>query len=184
MPAARQEVGFVTAQHIGTERSEHKGIRSATPDNMVRRRGQWFLPEEYVHEGIAEGCTRVIRAGGRCALGSHGQLQGLGAHWELWALQSGGLTEHEALIAATLFGAEAIGLAEDLGTLTPGKLADIQILDADPLADIRNTNSVRYIMLGGNLYEAADMSQIWPVERPAPARFWEDDYPPSVPGPR
>lgn len=159
-------------------------IPAAILDNMVRRRGQWFLPEEYVHEGIAEGCTRVIRAGGRCALGSHGQLQGLGAHWELWALQSGGLTEHEALIAATLFGAEAIGLAEDLGTLTPGKLADIQILDADPLADIRNTNSVRYIMLGGNLYDAADMSQIWPVERPAPARFWEDDYPPSAPGQR
>lgn len=171
---------FQNTDVVGDEKLA-RFIPAAILDNMVRRRGQWFLPEEYVHEGIAEGCTRVIRAGGRCALGSHGQLQGLGAHWELWALQSGGLTEHEALIAATIYGAEAIGLADDLGTLEAGKLADIQILDADPLEDIRHTNSVRFVMLGGSLYDAADMSQIWPVERPAPPRFWEDDAPPSAP---
>ena len=153
-------------------------IPAAILDNMVRRRGQWFLPEEYVHSGIAEGCARVMRLGGRCALGSHGQLQGLGAHWEIWALQSGGLTEHETLIAATLFGAEAIGLAEDLGTLAAGKLADIQVLDADPLQDIRNTNSVRFVMRNGELFDANTMAWLWPEEKPAYRPFWLDDAPP------
>ena len=153
-------------------------IPAAILDNMVRRRGQWFLPEEYVHAGIAEGCTRVIRAGGRCALGSHGQLQGLGAHWEIWAMGSGGLSEHETLIAATLFGAEAIGLAEDLGSLAPGKLADLQVLDENPLEDLRNTNSVRFVMRNGELFDANTMAQIWPVERPPYEPFWTQDTPP------
>ena len=155
-------------------------IPSSILDNMVRRRGQWFISEEYVHPGIAEGCTKIIRAGGRCALGSHGQLQGLGAHWELWALGSGGLTPHETLRAATLFGAEAIGLTEDLGSLAPGKLADIQILDADPLEDITNTNSVRYVMLNGELFDANSLEALWPVAKPAPELFWEEEAPPAA----
>ncbi len=159
-------------------------IPASILDPMIRRRGQWFLEEEYVHRGIAEGCTKVIRAGGRCALGSHGQLQGLGAHWEIWALGSGGLTPHETLRAATIFGAEAIGLPEDLGSLAPGKLADIQILDADPLADIRNTNSVRYVMLNGELFDANTLEALWPVAKPAPELFWDEEPPPSAPASR
>ncbi len=174
---------FQNTDVVGDEKLA-RFVPAAILDNMVRRRGQWFLPEEYVHAGIAEGCTKVIRAGGKCALGSHGQLQGLGAHWEIWALQSGGLTEHETLIAATLFGAEAIGLAEDLGSLAPGKLADLQVLDLDPLEDIRNTNSVRFVMRNGELFDAGTMAQLWPVERPAPERFWEDDTPPPPSGSR
>ena len=63
---------------------------------MLRRRGQWFHPEEYGHKGIAEGVARIVRAGGRVGLGGHGQMQGIGCHWELWNLQSGGLTLMEA----------------------------------------------------------------------------------------
>ena len=146
-------------------------------DNMIRRRSQWFIEEEYQHKGISEGCMKIIQAGGKCGLGSHGQIQGIGAHWEIWALQSGGLTEHETLRAATLHGAEAIGLAQDLGSLEPGKIADILVLDANPLEDIRNTNSVRYVMKNGELFEATTLDQIWPQRKPLPTQFWWNDQP-------
>jgi imidazolonepropionase-like amidohydrolase len=76
----------------------------------VRRRAQWFIPEEYGHRGIAKGIADIVHAGGRAGLGGHGQVQGLGGHWEIWNLQSGGLTPHETLRVATAYGAEALGL--------------------------------------------------------------------------
>ena len=146
-------------------------------DNMTRRRGQWFLKEEYVYPGIAEGAAKVVRAGGKVCLGSHGQLQGIGAHWETWALASGGLTEHQTLRAVTLHGAEAIGLDADVGSIEAGKLADILVLDRNPLEKIENTNSVRYVMKNGEVFEAATLDQIWPVKKPLPKQFWWDDIP-------
>ena len=146
-------------------------------DNMVRRRGQWFSKEEYVHPAIAEGCMKIVRAGGKCGLGSHGQLQGIGAHWETWALQSGGLTEHETLRAVTLHSAEAIGLSTDLGSLEPGKLADILVLEHNPLDDIENTNSLRYVMKNGEIFEATTLEKIWPERKALPPQFWWDDRP-------
>jgi hypothetical protein len=106
-----------------------------------------------------------VRAGGRVCLGSHGQLQGLGAHWELWALQSGGLTPHETLRAATIHGAEAIGYQKDLGSLEAGKLADLIVLEKDPLKDIRNSNTIRYVMKNGELFDSDTLDQIWPVQK-------------------
>ena len=146
-------------------------------DNMVRRRGQWFLPEEYGHSLIAKGVADIVRAGGRAGLGSHGQLQGLGAHWETWNLQSGGLTPHETLKVITIFGAEAIGLQRDLGSLEAGKLADLIVLDKNPLENIRHTNSIRYVMKNGELFEGETLTTIWPQERKLPKQFWWDTYP-------
>jgi Tol biopolymer transport system component len=146
-------------------------------DTMIRRRTQWFLPEEYGHAAIAKGVADIVHAGGRAGLGSHGQMQGLGAHWETWNLQSGGLTPHETLRVVTLFSAEAIGLQQDVGSLEAGKMADLLVLDKNPLENIRNTNSIRYVMKNGEIYEGDTLNMIWPSEKKLPKPFWLDTEP-------
>ena len=114
----------------------------------------------------------MVKAGGRVGLGSHGELQGLGVHWELWMMQSGGLSEFETLRAGTLHGAEAIGLGKDLGSLEVGKLADLQVLDRNPLTDIKNTNSVRFVMKNGRLYDGNTLDEVWPRAKALPTQWW------------
>ncbi len=130
--------------------------------------GGWFRDEEYVFPQLAADATKILRAGGRLGVGSHGQLQGLGYHWELWAMASGGMTPHEALRVATIQGAEAIGLQRDLGSIEPGKLADLVILDADPLAALRNTNRIHAVMKHGRLYDGNTLDEVYPAKRPGP----------------
>jgi Amidohydrolase family len=150
-------------------------LRRFTPYNelaaKIRRRPRnagWFLPEEYPFKGLATVANDIVKAGGQVGIGSHGQLQGLGYHWELWMVQSGGMSNQDALRMATLVGAHAIGLDKDLGSLEAGKLADLQVLDANPLENIRNTNTVRYVMKNGRLYDASTLDEIWPRQRKLP----------------
>ena len=130
--------------------------------------GGWFRDEEYVFPKLAADATRILRSGGRLGIGSHGQLQGLGYHWELWAMASGGMTTHEALRVATAIGAQAIGLQGDVGSLEVGKLADLLVMERDPLLDLRNTNSLRYVMKNGRLYDASTLSELHPTRRVGP----------------
>ena len=146
-------------------------------DTMVKRRAQWFLPTEYGHVGLAKGCAAIVHAGGRVCLGGHGQFQGLGCHWEIWNLQSGGLTPHEALRVATLFGAEAIGLQQDVGSIEAGKLADLIVMDKNPLLDIHNTDSIRYVMKNGELFEGETLDQVWPLQKKLEKQYWWDRDP-------
>ena len=82
-------------------------------DTMVKRRTQWFMPEEYGYKGIAKGAADVVHAGGRVELGGHGQMQGLGDHWEIWNLQSGGMTTLEALRCATYWRFRQLGYSRN-----------------------------------------------------------------------
>jgi Tol biopolymer transport system component/imidazolonepropionase-like amidohydrolase len=133
---------------------------------------QWRPDDLYGFPKMAADAARVAAAGGRVAVGSHGNLQGIGYHFELWGLAMGGMTPHDVLRAATLVGAQAVGHVADLGSLEPGKLADLQVLDANPLADIRNTNTVRWVMKNGRLYDAGTLDELWPRSRKLPTTQW------------
>lgn len=149
-------------------------LRRFTPHDELDK---WKVREfqrddQYVHPIHARQLTKLVEAGGRVGLGSHGELQGLGTHWELWMMASGGMRNHDALRAATLHSADAIGLAGDIGSLEVGKLADLQVLDRNPLEQLEHTNSIRYVMKNGRLYDAATLDEIWPRQRPLPTQWW------------
>ena len=122
----------------------------------------------------------VIAAGGYSAVGSHGQQPGLGSHWDVWmaAKANGNMT---ALEIASMHGAMFLGMENDLGSVTVGKLADLMILNANPLENIRNTANIRYVMKGGTLYDANSLDEIWPRARPYGDNYWyvKEMYAPS-----
>ncbi len=141
-------------------------------DEMTQRRTHWARAREYAFDEQAAQAAKIQRAGGLVGVGGHGEIQGLSFHWEMWSLAMGGMTPREVLQAATIDGARIIGVEQDLGSIEKGKLADLVVLDGDPLEDIRNTNTVAYVMKNGELYEGDTLDQMWPIERKLPAFWW------------
>jgi Tol biopolymer transport system component len=149
-------------------------------DTKVRRRGTGNAPgpagfavkEEYAMWQHAADLKLAVEKGARIGIGSHGQLQGLGMHWEMWLVGSGGMAPHDMLRAATIVGAEAIGLGSEVGSLEVGKFADLLVLDKDPLENIRNTNTIGMVMVNGRLFDGNTLDQIYPLVKPMVKQPW------------
>ncbi|WP_187261901.1 amidohydrolase family protein [Pontibacter beigongshangensis] len=159
---------------------EKERLLRFTPRSVIDSRSRHVtqVPDEEYENGyikVSEACKKLTDAGVKVNLGAHGQLQGLGAHWELWMLQQGGMTNLEALRAATLNGAEYLGMSKEIGSLEVGKLADLIVLDQNPLENIQNTEHVRYTMVNGRLYDAATMAEIGNYDRKPGKFYWENN---------
>jgi imidazolonepropionase-like amidohydrolase len=135
----------------------------------------WFADNQYIMKLAGEDLKKIVDAGGRVGIGSHGQLQGLGYHWELWSVAMGGMTPHEALRVATATGADAIGLGKEIGSLEVGKQADMLVLDKNPLENIRNSKSIHFVMKNGRLYDATTLDEVWPRQKKFGVFYWQDD---------
>ncbi len=134
-----------------------------------------IAPEsDYVDGTTAREAKKLADKGVPVAIGAHGQQPGLGAHWELWSFVRGGFTPVEALRAGTIAAATSLGYAKDVGSLEVGKLADLVVLDADPTVDIRNSEKVAQVMLGGRLYDAATLNEVTTGTRRRLPYWWEN----------
>jgi hypothetical protein len=131
--------------------------------------------EEYANGHIltSKSLKNLVDRGVKVCVGGHGQLQGLGVHWEMWMLQQGGMTNYEVLRAATIHGAQYIGMGDDLGSLEVGKLADLVVLDENPLDNIQNSQYVKYTMINGRLYDVSTMNEIGNTEKARSKFYWE-----------
>ncbi len=167
---------YYTSTEVHNEAKLRRFVPHEDLDQLTRRR-PWFHEDEHVFKLHAAQAKKIVEAGGKVCIGGHGQLQGLGYHWELWSVQSGGMSNLDALRCATIFGAQALGFEKDLGSITAGKLADLLVLEQNPLENIRNTNSIRYVMKNGLLYNAETLDQIWPVEKKLGTQYWWNQEP-------
>jgi imidazolonepropionase-like amidohydrolase/Tol biopolymer transport system component len=129
--------------------------------------------EDYVDDNSAREAAKLARLGVPVSIGAHGQEPGIAAHWELWSFVRGGMTPLEALRAGTIESARSLGYDADIGSLEAGKLADLVVLDADPTADIRNSDKVSKVMINGRLYDAATLNEEVTGNRKRPAYWWE-----------
>ena len=155
---------------------ENERLLTFTPREIVdarSRRRTMAADDDFNHVLIAKGAKQILDAGGVVTLGAHGQLQGLGAHWELWMLQQGGMTNLEALRCATINGARALGLDKELGSIEKGKLADLVVMDRNPLENIRNTESISMVMVNGRLYDAKTLNEIGNHPKERPKLYWD-----------
>jgi imidazolonepropionase-like amidohydrolase/Tol biopolymer transport system component len=157
---------------------EKERLLTFTPREVIdsRSRHRTMVPEEEYENGhilTSKSLKKLTDAGVKINLGAHGQLQGLGAHWELWMLHQGGMSSMEALRCATINGAISLGMDEQLGSIKPGKLADLIVLDKNPLQDIRNSEFVKYTMVNGRLYDAATLNEIGNYDRKRTKFYFE-----------
>ncbi len=121
----------------------------------------------------AANARRLMELGVHVNIGAHGQREGLGSHWEIWNFVRGGMSPMQALKAATINPARYLGLARDLGSIAPGKLADLLIVEGNPLEDIGVTDDVAYVVLNGRVYEGGTLAERVTGSRSLAPFYWK-----------
>jgi formylglycine-generating enzyme required for sulfatase activity/Tol biopolymer transport system component len=129
---------------------------------------------------VARSVRKLDDAGVTINVGSHGEVPGLSMHWEMALLAQGGMSSMHVLRAATLNVARTLGIDKQVGSLEVGKLADLIVLDKNPLDDIHNTNSVRFTMVNGRLYDSFTLNEIGNYARPRTKFWWEMHKPNGI----
>lgn len=157
---------------------EKKRLLNFTPRPVIDSRARYrtMIPDEEYENGhilTSKSCKKLQDSGVNINLGSHGQIQGIGAHWETWMFVQGGMTPLQALRASTINGAVHLGMDKEIGSIKAGKLADLVILDKNPLTDIQNTEAIRYVMLNGRLYDADTLNEIGNYNRKRSKFYFE-----------
>jgi len=153
-----------------------KKLHRFIPASLIKQRiekSSLVDPKHHIYQQVAKGAKEILDAGGNVGLGGHGEMQGLQVHWEMWALATGGMNNLDVLRVATLESAKAIGLDTEIGSIEAGKLADLVVMDRNPLDDITHTNSISRVMVNGTLYNANTLAQQWPQKKNLPEAWWQ-----------
>lgn len=159
---------------------ENEKLLRFTPRAVIdsRSRHRTMVPNEEYDNGhilVSNTAKNLSDAGVKVNMGAHGQLQGLGVHWETWMMAQGGMTPFEALQTATINAANYIGAGNDIGSLKEGKIADLILLSENPLEDIENTQTIEMVMANGRLYDAETMDEIGNHPKKRALFFWENE---------
>ncbi|RMA64679.1 amidohydrolase family protein [Ulvibacter antarcticus] len=159
---------------------ENEKLLNFTPRSIIdsRSRHRTMVPEKEYENGhilVSKTAKELSDSGVKVNMGAHGQLQGLGAHWETWMLAAGGMSNLEALKTATINSAQYIGAGNDIGSLEEGKLADLIVFSKNPLEDIENTQYIDKVMVNGRLYDAETMDEMGNTIKERLPFFWEMD---------
>ncbi|MFC5283255.1 amidohydrolase family protein [Pedobacter alpinus] len=155
---------------------ENEHLLNFTPKSIVDERSRRRMTSEYGdygHIDVSRAVNQLSNVGTKVNLGAHGQIQGLGAHWELWMLAQGGMKPLDCIKAATINGASYLGMDKEIGSLIKGKLADLIVLDANPLDDIRNSEKISYTMVNGRLFNSENMNEIGNKESMINKFWWQ-----------
>jgi len=155
---------------------EHEILEHFVPPHILQPRSirRITAPFDNFYHVKSAGTARMLSEQGvMVSIGAHGQREGLAAHWEIWSFAQGGMTPVQALRAATIVPAEALGYAADLGSLEPGKLADLVVISANVLEDIYQTDKVSFVMLNGRLFEAGTLNEIVTGDRKTKPFYWQ-----------
>lgn len=158
---------------------ENKRLLDFYPRGMIdsRARNRTMTPDDEYENGhiqVSKSCKKLYDAGVKVNLGAHGQIHGIGAHWEMWMFAQGGMSSMEAIRCATMNGAWTIGMDKYIGSIEAGKLADLVVLDKNPLEDIQNSQYVTYTVINGRVYDAATMNEIGNSPKTRTKFWWEN----------